>query len=88
MTSVEETQHRLRELIEGRLSPGEAEELHQRITSEPEVARAYAEAVLERDRVTQLNACCDHTGEPNGGEDCGHRPSMFHRLCRIFGSER
>lgn len=74
MSSAEQLEQQLLALIEGRLNDGEAEALTRRITSDPEVARAYAEAKLEWEERAESPSDCD-----------GGRPGLLRRLCRLFG---
>jgi len=88
MTSAEEVQQQLHALIEGRLSREEADAITARITSDPQVARAYADAVLESGRPPRCEVDYDEAALPCGDEaQAGDRPNMFRRLCRMFSRE-
>lgn len=88
MTSTEEVQQQLHALIEGRLSPDDADALTARITSDPQVARAYADSMLASGRPPRCEVSYDDAALPCDDEaKTGDRPNMFRRLCRMFSRE-
>jgi anti-sigma factor RsiW len=88
MASAEEVQQQLHALIEGSLSREEADALTVRITSDPQVARAYADAMLASGRPPRSEASYDDAALPCDDEaEAGDRSNMFRRLCRMFSRE-
>jgi hypothetical protein len=74
----------LQAYVEGRLCGAEAEPIVRLITSDPAVARAYAEAKLRAAQHANAGDCC--AGEDDEAADGeGHgRTGLLGRICRFF----
>jgi anti-sigma factor RsiW len=80
MSSTDSIEQQLDAYIAGCLCGAEAEAIEQQITSDPAVARAYADARLRADACANGKSSCEVHDDP-----CEPRPAgLLHRLCRFF----
>ena len=81
MNPAETVEQQLEAYLAGSLCRAEAKAFERRITSEPAVARAYADAKLQAD----ASAACDESPHDEACET--HQSGLIGRICRFFGGQ-